>query len=173
MTTANCSCASRGDGLPAMLLAKMGQTHVHRDAVHPRPEPRTAIEGVNPGENLNERILGEVGSTVTVADHPQAEPEDAVLVSSDEVRHRRPLHIGIVRSQTVENGEVFVVGIVGRGESRSSGRSSRSGGIWIIGFCRVGGVRRGRVRARQRNRAISTVDLRRFGIAAVSDAIIS
>ena len=70
---------------PTTLPAQLVVAGVHGDPMQPRREGRVATEPVDLPQHREERVLGDVGRGLGIAQDPQAERVDAMLVPSDQV----------------------------------------------------------------------------------------
>jgi hypothetical protein len=79
-----------------------GQQVVDGDAVDPGPQGAVAAETVEPGDHLDEDLLGGVLGVVGIPQHPDRQPVHVVLDGSHELVERRGVTVAGPLDQTCE-----------------------------------------------------------------------
>jgi hypothetical protein len=72
-----------------LLLAQVAQAAVHRHPNDPCAELRSAVEGVQSLEDLEQGILGQVARFLRAAEHAHTDGVDPGLIAPQQRRHGR------------------------------------------------------------------------------------
>jgi hypothetical protein len=79
------------DVLAEFLAPEVAEAGVHGDADQPGAEFGAFVEGLDALNELDEGVLGEISGGIAVAEHPEADTEDSILVAPDQFTPGLPL----------------------------------------------------------------------------------
>ena len=107
-----------------LLGPQLGQTHIHRDADHPRAELAPPVEAVDAANDLDERVLRQIRCHFAISHHAEADAKESVLVLANKGRPRRR----IAGANASNQRQITRVGVIKRLGCGCMGRRIRQGG---------------------------------------------